>query len=58
MAFNINLFQGAMRLGGARPSLFQVNITNPANGAGDITTPFMVKAAQIPASVINNIPVE
>ena len=33
MAFNINLFQGAMRLGGARPSLFQVNITNPANGA-------------------------
>ena len=58
MAFNINLFQGAMRLGGARPSLFQVNITNPANGAGDITTPFMVKAAQIPASVINNIPVK
>ena len=57
MAFNINLFQGAMRLGGARPSLFQVNITNPANGAGDLVTPFMVKTAQIPASTITNIPV-
>lgn len=57
MAFNINLFQGAMKLGGARPSLFQVNITNPADGAGDITTPFMVRTAQIPASTITPIPV-
>ena len=57
MAFNVNLFQGAMKLGGARPSLFQVNITNPANGVADIQTPFMVKAAQIPAGTIGNIAV-
>jgi len=57
MAFNVNLFQGAMKLGGARPSLFQVNITNPANGVADIQVPFMVKAAQIPAGTITNIAV-
>ena len=44
MAFNINLFQGAMKLGGARPNLFQVNISNPVNGAADIHVPFMVRA--------------
>lgn len=48
MAFNINQFTGNLTFGGARPTLFQVNITNPVNGAGDIKVPFMVKAAQIP----------
>lgn len=57
MAFNINEFQGAMKLGGARPSLFQVTITNPVNGAADIQVPFMCKGAQIPSSVLTPIPV-
>lgn len=52
MAFNINLFAGALKFGGARTSLFQVNITNPANGVADIQHPFLVRAAQIPAATI------
>ena len=44
MAFNINLFAGALKLGGARTSLFQVNITNPANGAADLQVPFLARA--------------
>lgn len=58
MAFNVNLFQGAMKLGGARPSLFQVNITNPVSGGADIQVPFMVKATQIPESTVASIPVK
>lgn len=57
MAFNVNLFQGALKFGGARPTLFQVNITNPVNGVGDIQVPFMVRAAQIPQATVGNIPV-
>ena len=52
MAFNINLFAGALKLGGARTSLFQVNISNPANGAADLQVPFLGRAAQIPAATI------
>jgi hypothetical protein len=47
-----------MKLGGARNSLFQVNITNPVNGVADIQVPFMVKATNIPASVITPVPVK
>jgi hypothetical protein len=55
MAFNINLFQGALKLGGVRPNLFQVNITNPVNGAADAVTPFLVRGAQIPAATMGVI---
>lgn len=57
MAFNINEFQGAMKLGGARPSLFQVTITNPVLGTSDIQVPFMCKTASIPSSTVNPIPI-
>jgi len=57
MAFNIQEIRSQLVLGGARASLFQVQIANPANGAGDIKVPFMVKAAQIPASTIGQIEV-
>lgn len=57
MAFNVNIFTGNLKFGGARNTLFQVNITNPVNGISDIQVPFMVKAAQIPASTLGNIPV-
>ena len=36
MAFNINEIKSQMALGGARPSLFQVSLTNPVNAAGDL----------------------
>ena len=49
MAFNVNEFSGALKGGGARASLFQVQITNPINGVADAQVPFMVKAAQVPS---------
>lgn len=55
MAFDVNAFKGALKLGGARPSLFQVNITNPVNGAADIQIPFLCKAASIPASTLSQV---
>ena len=57
MAFNINEFAGALSQGGARPSLFQVSITNPINGVADVQVPFLCKAAQIPASTLSAIDV-
>jgi hypothetical protein len=57
MAFNVNEFAGALKSGGARPSLFQVQITNPINGVADAQVPFMVKAAQIPESTVSAIDV-
>lgn len=50
MAFNVNEIRSQLTLGGARPSLFQVQFNNPANGAGDLKVPFMAKATAIPAS--------
>ena len=57
MAFNINEMRSQLVYGGARQNLFQVQILNPANNAGDLKTPFMVQAAQIPASDLGIIPV-
>jgi len=56
MAFNVNAFNSALKFGGARSTLFQVNITNPVNGSADIQVPFMCKAASIPTSTIGSIP--
>lgn len=57
MAFNINEIRSQLTSGGARPSLFQVRIQNPANSAGDIKVPFMVQTAQIPGSSLGTIEV-
>ena len=57
MAFNINEIRSQLTLGGARPTLFQCNITNPANSAGDLKTPFMVRASQDPAATLGFIEV-
>ena len=55
-------FRGKMTGGGARSNLFEVNIKYPDNIAGligDATGDgeFLIKAAEIPASNIGNIPV-
>jgi len=55
MAFNVNAFQGAMKFGGARSSLFEVNITNPVNGISDIDAPFKIRASQIPSATVGVI---
>ena len=57
MAFNVNEFSRALKGGGARRSLFQVNITNPANGIADSIVPFMTKGAQVPAATLGTIEV-
>lgn len=58
MAFSINEFKSQLVGGGARGALFQVQITNPIIGAADFKIPFMVKAAEIPASTVGsfNVP--
>jgi len=52
MAFSINQFKSELVGGGARPSLFQVQIDNPILGVADFKVPFMVKAAALPASTL------
>ena len=55
MAFNVNEIRSQLTLGGARQSLFQVTIQNPANSVADIKVPFLVRAAQIPSSDLGTI---
>jgi hypothetical protein len=58
MAFNVNEFIAAgLKFGGARSSLFQVNITNPINGISDFQFPLLCRATNIPASTVNTIEV-
>jgi T4-like virus tail tube protein gp19. len=57
MAFNINDIRSQMALGGARPSFFQVHITNPINPIADIKAPFMTKAATLPSWETSVVPV-
>lgn len=57
MAFNVNEIRSQLTLGGARNTLFQVQIQNPANSVADIKVPFMVRAAQIPSSDLGTIEV-
>lgn len=57
MAFNINDIKSQLSGGGARQNLFQVRITNPANGSADFKIPFLVQASQLPASQLGTIQV-
>ena len=58
---SITNFRDRLVGGGARPNFFEVNITIPESVSkfGDVDTDmrFMVKAAEIPAANIGNIPV-
>lgn len=58
MPFLINEFKTALERGGARPSLFQVEITPPVGVADRFAAsakiPFMVKAAALPASTLGS----
>lgn len=63
MAFNVNTFRGeALKKGGARASLFEIQLFQPAGGTlngGDLIskTPFLVRAGIIPQSTLGTIPV-
>jgi len=54
MSFNINEFKSQLVGGGARPTLFQVQILNPVDPTADFKIPFMVRAAGIPASTVGS----
>lgn len=64
MAFNINEFRSQMVGDGARPNLFQVEMTFPTfaerrstvNAQSKIS--FMCKSAQLPGSTVNAVPVQ
>lgn len=56
-ALNINNLKANLRYGGARPTLFQVQIHNPVSAIADLKTPFMVQAASLPAWHVGTIPV-
>lgn len=57
MAFSINEIQAQLTGGGARNSLFQVQIQNPVDPAADLKVPFMVKASRLPADTVGVIEV-
>ena len=57
MVFNINEMRSQLVGGGARPSHFSVQITNPVNPFADFKIPFMCQASSIPASTIAQIDV-
>ena len=57
MAFNVSDFRGQLEFGGARSSLFEVNVFNPVNPIGDLKTPFMARAAQLPGATIGTVPI-
>lgn len=52
MAFNVSEFINNLEQGGARSSLFQVQINNPVDASADLKVPFMVRAASMPGSSI------
>lgn len=55
MSFNINQFKSELVGGGARPTLFQIQITNPIDPAADLKLPFMAKTAALPGSSIGSM---
>jgi hypothetical protein len=57
MAFNVSEMRSQIVGGGARPTLFEIQITNPINSIADFKIPFMAKAANLPASTITAIDV-
>tara|TARA_Y100001937_G_scaffold14001_1_gene18716 strand:- start:46 stop:615 length:570 start_codon:yes stop_codon:yes gene_type:complete len=59
MSFSITDFRTRLNDGGVRSNLFEVEIPGPLPGGADVSDEvrFLVKAAEIPASNIGNIPV-
>lgn len=57
MSFNINEIKSQMLFDGARPTLFQVTLQNPANSVADVKLPFMCEATSIPDAELGVIQV-
>ena len=52
MAFNINSFREELEFGGARASLFSIELQNPVDGRGDDKIRFMARATALPTSSV------
>lgn len=52
MPFNINQFKSELVGGGARPTLFEVQVVNPIVGDADDKLRFMAKTAALPGSTL------
>lgn len=57
MALNIQEIRSQLVHDGARPSLFEIMMTNPVNGNGDLKLKYMATASQLPARNIGAIPI-
>lgn len=57
MAFNVETFKSNLPLGGVRPTLFDVTITNPIDPVEDAVMVFRVQAASLPPSNLGLIEV-
>lgn len=55
MAFSVNEIRSGLTLGGARPTLFNIQFVNPANSAADIKVPILCQSASLPASNFGQI---
>lgn len=55
MSLSINEFKSRLKYGGARPTLFQVQLSNPIAPLSNINVPWMVKTASLPAQNIGSI---
>ena len=59
MAFKVQEFRAQMNYDGARPNLFQCDLTFPTLTAGGVAQTqfsFMARAAQLPGSTVNQVP--
>ena len=52
MTFNINAFREELEFGGARASLFSIELQNPVDARGDDKIRFMARSTAIPTSSI------
>jgi len=57
MTFSINDIRSELQFGGARPSLFRVQITNPITQVAELKIPFLTVRAELPATTLGSIAV-
>ena len=57
MAFAVNEIRSNLKLGGARPTLFRVDLTSPFTNELNSIASFMVQATSLPGSTISPIEV-
>ena len=54
-SFNINEMKANLRYGGARPTLFKVQLNNPVDSSVDLRAPFFIQAASLPMWQVGRI---